>query len=91
MRIHALSCKEKCIYVACQMGFLEKLKGYDDDLALEFTINLRNPNEQEFVTTVRGLKMNLNESDINMITILPTRVHQEKESRHEEMSAKKPL
>jgi len=57
------------------MGFLEKLKGYDDDLALEFTINLRNPNEQEFVTTVRGLKMNLNESDINMITILPTRVH----------------
>lgn len=70
------------------MGFLTKLKGCDDELALEFTINLRNPNDQEFVITVRGLEIHLNESDINRITILPTRAHRDKESRHEEMSAK---
>lgn len=73
------------------MGFLEKLKGYDEELALEFTVNLNNLNDQEFVTSVRGLEIHLNESDINSITILPTILHWDKEYIHEEMSAKKSL
>jgi len=73
------------------MGYLEKLKAYDNELALEFIVNQRNPSDQEFVITVRGLEIHFNESDINRITILPTRVHWDKGSRNEEMSAKKAL
>ena len=42
------------------MGFLKKLKWYDDELALKFIVSLMNPNDKVFVPTVRAFQIQLN-------------------------------
>jgi hypothetical protein len=43
------------IFQRCNwLGYFERLRGYDDEVAIEFAQNFHNIQEQEYVTIVRG-------------------------------------
>lgn len=53
------------------IGFLELLKGYDDDLAFEFVVALNSQTEDSATIVVRGLVISLNLEIISIVTTLP--------------------
>jgi hypothetical protein len=71
------------------LGYFERLRGYDDEVAIEFSQNFHNIQEQEYVTTIRGLVMRINEASINRVSSLPLGLPWDKEERKESINAKK--
>lgn len=53
------------------LGFFKLLKGYDDDLAIEFSMALNSQTEDNSTTIVRGLVISFNLKIVSTITTLP--------------------
>lgn len=53
------------------LGFFELLKGYDDDLAFEFSMDLNSQIEDNATIVVRGLTISLSPETISRVTTLP--------------------
>jgi hypothetical protein len=70
------------------LGYFERLKGYNDEVAIEFSHNFHNINEHEYVTIVRGITIRINEASIRKVSILPMGVPWEKYERQESINFK---
>lgn len=53
------------------MGFFEQLKGYDDDITQEFSMELQSQGEYSDTTIFRGFIMSLSPKTISRVTTLP--------------------
>jgi hypothetical protein len=68
------------IFQMCNwLGYFERLKGYDDKVAMEFALIFQNIQEQEYVATVRGLIIRVIEASIDKISSFPMGLHWDKE------------
>ena len=68
--------------------FLTGLNGFDQNVALEFSINLKHLKEEEYAMRVKGLRIDLNEERISTYTSIPKGLHQGKHDRESAMKAK---
>jgi hypothetical protein len=60
------------IFQKCNwLGYFERLRGYDDEVAMEFSLNFQNIQEKEYVATMRGLIIRINEASIKKVSSLP--------------------
>jgi hypothetical protein len=60
------------IFQRCNwLRYFERFRGYNDEIAIEFSQNFQNIQELEYVTTVRGLVMRINEASINRVSSHP--------------------
>jgi hypothetical protein len=73
------------------LGFFERLRGYDDEVAIDFAKNFHNIQYQEYVTIVRGLVMRINEASISKVSSFPLVQPWDKKERQEAINAKKAL
>jgi hypothetical protein len=55
--------------------------GFDNEIDLEFALNFQYIKEQEYVSTVRGLVIRVNEAFISKIYILPMGLPWDKEEK----------
>jgi hypothetical protein len=44
------------------VGYFERLRGYDDEVAMEFSLNFQNIQEQEYVVHNKGMIIRINEA-----------------------------
>jgi hypothetical protein len=71
------------------LGYLNRLKGFDDNISLEFAQNFHNLEEQEYSTTVKGLWIKFNEPILVSIKILLFGFPWDKDERKLALYAKK--
>jgi hypothetical protein len=61
------------IFQKCEwLGYFERLRGFDDEVAMEFSQNFQSIRDQEFVTTIRGITIRVNEASISKVSSLPS-------------------
>lgn len=53
------------------LGFFERLRGYDDEIALDCNLNLQHFQGNYMVIVVKGLIIYLHEDRISRVTTLP--------------------
>lgn len=63
------------------VGFFELLKGYDDDLSLEFSMALNSQTKDNSTVVVRGLAMSLNPIIISKVRTLPIGIKWSREDK----------
>jgi hypothetical protein len=63
------------------LEFFEKLRGFDDEAAMEFALNLQNLEGKELVTIIIVLVIYIKEDSISKITTLHKGMHWNKEER----------
>jgi len=51
------------------LGYFDKLRGYDDEITLEFALNFHNIKVQEYVTAIKGLEIFVDEDSISRVSI----------------------
>lgn len=71
------------------MGFFELLRGYDDDIAHEFSMALNPQARTSSTTMVRGLSITINPEVINRLTTLPQGVQWRREDKASSTFSKK--
>jgi hypothetical protein len=71
------------------MGYFERLRGFDDEISLEFALNFQNIKDLEYITVVRGLEIKVDEASISRVSNLPMGLPWDKEERQEATNAKK--
>jgi len=71
------------------LGFFELLKGYDDDLAFEFSMALNSQTKESPTTIVRVLAISLNPKIISGITTLPLGIKWSREYKATSFTAKR--
>jgi len=71
------------------LGYLDRLRGYDDEISLDFSLNFQNIRGQEYVIAVRGLEIFVDEVTIRRVSSLPMVLPWDKEERQEETNVKK--
>lgn len=71
------------------MGFFELLKGYDDDLTHEFSMELHSQGEENATTIVRGLSISLSLKTISRVSTLPLRIRWRKKDKVVSVIARK--
>jgi hypothetical protein len=71
------------------LGYFERIKGYDDEVAIEFDKNCQNIQEQEYVTKVRRLVIRINETSIRRVSSLPLALPRDKEEMKEAINSNK--
>jgi len=52
------------------MGYFEMLRGFDDEISLDFALYFQNIKYQEYNTTMGGLEIIMDEASINIVSIL---------------------
>jgi len=70
------------------VGFFELLKGYDDDLAFEFSMDLNSQIEDSATNTVRGLAISLSPKIISRVTTLPLGIKWSREDKSKSATTK---
>jgi len=60
------------------MGFFEEMRGYDDEVDIEFSLSLIPLTGTHVIVVVKGLYVELTPEVIGIITILPFQVALEK-------------
>jgi len=73
------------------MGYFEKLRGYDDEVARDFALSLIPLTRVHATIVVRGLSIELTPELISRITTLPLGVPWRKEDKGDSQIAKKKL
>lgn len=53
------------------MKFFDMINGYDDGIAIDFSRNYEETQEQEFVTQVKGMQIVVNEEVVSQATRIP--------------------
>jgi len=71
------------------LGYFEILIGYNDEVAIEYSLNFQNIHDQEYVSKMRGPIIIINEASINKITSLHMSLPWDKEERQKAIIAKK--
>jgi hypothetical protein len=71
------------------LGHLNRLKGFDDNISLEFAQNFHNLEGQEYSTTVKGLWIKFNEPILVSVTRLLVGFPWDKEETKLALYAKK--
>jgi hypothetical protein len=71
------------------LGYFERLRGFYDEMSMEFAQNFQNAQDQEYVTTIKGLTIRINEASINKDSSLPMGIAWDKEKMKESINAKK--
>lgn len=49
------------------MDYFQKLNGFDEDVAMEFSMNLKKVNDEKRLTQVKGLDIVLNEDVVSIL------------------------
>jgi hypothetical protein len=71
------------------LGYFERLRRFDDEISMDFSHNFHIIRDQEYMTTIRGLTIRINEASINNVSNLPLGIPWDKEERQEAINAKK--
>lgn len=71
------------------MGFFERMRGYDDDVAGEFSLSLIPLTRSSAIVVVNGLLVAITPKVINKITTLPLRLQWRKQDKANNTLAKK--
>jgi hypothetical protein len=53
------------------LGYFERLRGFEDEVSMEFAKNLQNIKDQEYVSKIIGITIRINETSINKVSCLP--------------------
>ena len=73
------------------MGFFEKLRGYNDEVAIEFALSLIPLTRTHATIVVKGLSIEITPEIIGIITTLPLGLPWRKEDKGNNQLAKKKL
>ena len=71
------------------LEYFNRNQGFDDGISLEFSHNFQNLEEQEYMTIVKGLQIQINEPMLVIVTRLPMGFPWEKEERKLALYAKR--
>lgn len=71
------------------MGYIEKLRGYDDEVAKDFSLSLIPLTRTHAIVVVRGIDIELTLELISIITTLPLGVPWRKEDKGNSQTVKK--
>jgi len=71
------------------LGYFERLRGFDDEVSIEFAQNFQNTKEQEYMTTIRGLTITIHEASISRVSSLTLGIPWDKEERQEAINVKR--
>ena len=71
------------------LGYFEIPRGFDEEVSMEFSQNFQNIKEKEYVTTIRGITIRINEASINKVSSLLLGIPLDKEERQEAINANK--
>lgn len=70
------------------LGFFEKIAGFNDEVSLEFWMNLQKPEGQGLIIVVNVLVIYVIEDSINKVTTPPKGIHWNNEKRQEAINSK---
>jgi hypothetical protein len=71
------------------LGYFERLRGYDDEVAIEFSLKFPEYTREGVCGHSEGTVIRINEASINRITSFPMGLPWDKEERQEAITAKK--
>jgi hypothetical protein len=63
--------------------YFDRLRGYDDEISMEFSLNFQNIRGKEYIIIVRGLEIHVDEATINRVSCLPMDFPWDKDERQE--------
>jgi hypothetical protein len=63
------------------LGYFDRLRGFDDEIYLEFSLNFQNVKDQEYITAITVLEIMVDKASINRVSNLPMGFSWDKEER----------